>query len=58
VGTVRTPSTGVPLGRITVAEERSTPAVRQPLTIAPPMFPQPTNHVGTGSLGPLVMLRP
>ena len=49
--TVRTPVTGIPLGRITTAEDKSMPALRQPPTIAWPMLPQPTNQVGTGIRG-------
>ncbi len=41
--------TGVPLGRIATALERSTPAERQPATIVWPMLPQPTNQVGPGN---------
>src|SRR5689334_8745041 len=47
--TTRAPSTGLPLGRMTVTAERSRPPSRQPSRIAPPIFPHPTNHVGCGS---------
>jgi hypothetical protein len=55
--TVRTPSTGLPLGRMATASDRSTPADRQPSTIAPAMLPQPTNQVGDTSCISAPMLR-
>src|SRR4249919_1728023 len=49
--TVRTPSTCVPLGRITVTPEKSAPPARQPSTIAPAILPQPTSQAGVGKAG-------
>src|SRR5688500_14630642 len=49
--TVRTPGTGVPLGRMAVTALRSIPAACQPATIAPAILPHPTSHAGPGKAG-------